>query len=385
MVLQLDHAGAPTQRYLWAEAVDHLLAAETVDDGGAEDVVWSLGDHQNTIRDLVTYDPLSGDTTVANHVTYDSFGNVTAETNAAAVDHLFGYTGRLFDEATGLQNNLNRWYNPQLGRWLTEDPIGFEGGDGNLYRYCATSPIGSIDPSGLADDATDGHWYDWFNPWAWGEDYGERIGKGILGANELADIEQKFKTAAISREEFIRQQSSGNGRELQQDTRMGAHHARVMSGLNDIAREAGDALDGAVAAGELTGDVAGLVGIGVGVSKNAMKRGAKKLVEDVVEETSEKAPRELHRPYIRKKVREKVEARAPRAPDGRPIDPNTLQPIDGTPDLGHKPGHEFWREKARAEAEELLQKQFNDRMNDPDLYQLEDPSSNRSHRYETPR
>lgn len=56
--------------------------------------------------------------------------------------------------------------------------------------------------------------------------------------------------------------------------------------------------------------------------------------------------------------------------------------MDGKPDLGHKRGHEFRTEKARAEAEGLTQKEFNDRMNDPDLYQLEDPSSNRSRRYE---
>lgn len=93
---------------------------------------------------------------------------------------------------------------------------------------------------------------------------------------------------------------------------------------------------------------------------------------------------ELHRPYIRQSVRAEVEARAPRTADGRPIDPNTGQPIDGTPDFGHKPGNEFWREKQAAEAEGLTQEQFNDRMNDPDKYQLEDPSSNRSHRYEQP-
>ena len=50
-----------------------------------------------------------------------------------------------------------------------------------------------------------------------------------------------------------------------------------------------------------------------------------------------------------------------------------------------KTGNEFWREKAKAEAEGLTQKQFNDRMNNPDLYQLEDPISNRSHQYELPR
>lgn len=44
-----------------------------------------------------------------------------------------------------------------------------------------------------------------------------------------------------------------------------------------------------------------------------------------------------------------------------------------------------WRAKQQAEAEGLTQKQFNDRMNNPDLYQLEDPSSNRSHRFEKPK
>ena len=71
-----------------------------------------------------------------------------------------------------------------------------------------------------------------------------------------------------------------------------------------------------------------------------------------------------------------------RTPDGRPIDPNTRQPINGTPDLGHKTGQEFWRLKEQAEAEGLPQKQFNDRLNDPNKYQLEEPSSNRSHKHE---
>lgn len=90
----------------------------------------------------------------------------------------------------------------------------------------------------------------------------------------------------------------------------------------------------------------------------------------------------LHRPYTRKGTRQEVEARAPRTPDGRPIDPNTGQPINGKPDLGHKTGNEFRTEKARAEAEGLTQKEFNERMNNPDLYQLEDRSSNRSRRFE---
>src|ERR1035438_3425500 len=99
---------------------------------------------------------------------------------------------------------------------------------------------------------------------------------------------------------------------------------------------------------------------------------------------AEDAGAALQRPYIRNATRQAVEDAAPRTADGLPIDPNTLQPIEGTPDLGHKPGNEFWREKPQAEAEGLTQKQFNDRMNDPSKYQLEDPSSNRSHKYEQP-
>jgi hypothetical protein len=56
----------------------------------------------------------------------------------------------------------------------------------------------------------------------------------------------------------------------------------------------------------------------------------------------------------------------------------------GTPDLGHKPGHEFWREKQDAEAAGMTQKEFNDHMNNPSYYQWEDPSSNRSHKNEKP-
>ncbi|MGL4551299.1 MAG: RHS repeat-associated core domain-containing protein [Gemmataceae bacterium] len=41
-------------------------------------------------------------------------------------------------------------YNPNLGRWLTQDPIGFDAGDQNIYRYVGNSPTNLVDPSGLA-------------------------------------------------------------------------------------------------------------------------------------------------------------------------------------------------------------------------------------------
>ena len=40
-------------------------------------------------------------------------------------------------------------YDPTIGRWTTEDPIAFEGGDANLYRYVGNSPTNATDPTGL--------------------------------------------------------------------------------------------------------------------------------------------------------------------------------------------------------------------------------------------
>jgi RHS repeat-associated protein len=48
---------------------------------------------------------------------------------AGYLDEAFAYTGRFFDQTTGLQNNLNRWYDASTGRWLSEDPIGLAEND----------------------------------------------------------------------------------------------------------------------------------------------------------------------------------------------------------------------------------------------------------------
>jgi hypothetical protein len=91
----------------------------------------------------------------------------------------------------------------------------------------------------------------------------------------------------------------------------------------------------------------------------------------------------LNRPHIRNWVRNEVESAAPKAADGRFIDSNTLLPTE-SPVLGHKPGYEFWRLKAAAEAEGVSQELFNETLNNPEFYQIEDASSNASHQFEEP-
>jgi RHS repeat-associated protein len=124
----------------------------------AGNVLWPLADHLGTIRDIADRNESTGVTSVTNHRRYDSFGILESESNAA-VDMLFGYTGRMFDEATGLKNNLNRWYESKVGQWLSEDPIGFEAGDPNLRRYVFNKPLSLTDPSGLAVDSVSSNFW----------------------------------------------------------------------------------------------------------------------------------------------------------------------------------------------------------------------------------
>ncbi|NOT61949.1 MAG: RHS repeat-associated core domain-containing protein, partial [Acidobacteria bacterium] len=74
---------------------------------------------------------------------YDTFG-----TRSGIVTTRFGYTGREHDPDTGLMYYRARWYSPETGRFVSEDPIGLAGGI-NLYAYVENDPFNSIDPSGL--------------------------------------------------------------------------------------------------------------------------------------------------------------------------------------------------------------------------------------------
>jgi RHS repeat-associated protein len=56
--------------------------------------------------------------------------------------------GYYTDEETGLQLLTHRYYDPQAGRFLTRDPIGYLGGV-NLYEHVRNNPVGFDDPSGL--------------------------------------------------------------------------------------------------------------------------------------------------------------------------------------------------------------------------------------------
>jgi RHS repeat-associated protein len=87
-----------------------------------------------------------GTGTLQTQYTYEPFG-VTTQTGTASTNS-YKYTGRE-DDGTGLSYYRARYYQPRLQRFIAEDPIGFYGGDTNLYAYIFNDPLNWIDPWGL--------------------------------------------------------------------------------------------------------------------------------------------------------------------------------------------------------------------------------------------
>ena len=124
-----------------AGATDQVFAQEDVSTGN---VLWLLADNLGTTRDVV--DDTSA---VVAHLVYNSFGQLASSaTNATR----FLYTGQVWDADAGLQYNWHRWYDPMVGRWISEDPAGFSAGDPNLGRYIANNVTATLDSTGLQPD-----------------------------------------------------------------------------------------------------------------------------------------------------------------------------------------------------------------------------------------
>jgi RHS repeat-associated protein len=84
---------------------------------------------------------------IAQQLEFDAYGRVTLNSNPGFQP--FGFAGGLLDDDSGLTHFGSREYDAMIGRWISRDPIGFEGGDANLYAYAFNDPINITDPTGL--------------------------------------------------------------------------------------------------------------------------------------------------------------------------------------------------------------------------------------------
>ncbi len=169
-IAELDGQGHVTKRFVCGSrphVPDYMV---TYDQSGAETGTYRLVcDHLGSVRLVVDI----SDGSVVERMRYDAFGNVLEDTNEGFEP--FGFAGGLYDASTGLVRFGARDYDPRVGRWTAKDPLGFGGGDSNVYLYAGNDPNNLIDPTGLA----------FWNPWDWSNSTLDKAANFSGGAGDV--------------------------------------------------------------------------------------------------------------------------------------------------------------------------------------------------------
>lgn len=212
-----DGAAGPNEpvlarRYLHGPGIDQVLAQEDA----TGNVLWHLTDHLGTVRDLA-----DGTGAVKNHLTYDSFGNVVAQTDPTVATR-YRFTGREFDPETGLYYYRARYYDASTGRFLGEDRVGRRRGV-NRYVYVMNQPVSRLDPFGLIDCSG----------------FSGRIkclGKDNEGVEKLLQEEAKKKGIKLSDEAAKAFREEVNSGDLKKGFKAGKESEEIQVGIDIVDR-----------------------------------------------------------------------------------------------------------------------------------------------------
>jgi len=151
-------AGVAATQYLY----DGMNVVQETQGGVANPILTGLGIDERFARNDVTgrtyflSDSLgstlaltAASGAILQRYSYDPYGNAEASDKTTGFTNPYQYAGREAD-GIGLDYYRARYYSPVLGRFISEDPIAFEGGQLNFYAYVNGDPLNYIDPSGLA-------------------------------------------------------------------------------------------------------------------------------------------------------------------------------------------------------------------------------------------
>jgi RHS repeat-associated protein len=155
-----DSLGAPfTNKYCWGQdlsgslqgagGVGGLLSMTRIS-GGISNTYFYCMDGNGNVTDMVDADGNN-----VAHYEYGPFGETLVATGPMALINHFRYSTKYWDDETGLGYWGFRYYSPELGRWLSRDPIGEDGG-WHLYSFCRNRALRSIDYLGWFEAETPG-------------------------------------------------------------------------------------------------------------------------------------------------------------------------------------------------------------------------------------
>lgn len=141
LLMQVDGSGNRTFEYSYQPGVDAPVAVKSggsmyyyqLDETGSVAAVWN-----------------TSNSTVASY-TYDPYGYTVA--SSGTLTQPLRWKGAQYDTETGLYYMRARYYDPTVGRFISEDPIGLGGGI-NPYAYSDGDPVNGTDPSGLSLECT---------------------------------------------------------------------------------------------------------------------------------------------------------------------------------------------------------------------------------------
>jgi RHS repeat-associated protein len=145
---EVDQDGNAIRRYTHNPGVDDPQAVTLRLGDGTMKTYYYMTDLSGNVTGLA-----DGSGQVVNRYRYSPFG--TAESTSEQVSNPLRFKARELDAYTGLYYNRARWYDPDLGRFISEDPIGLAGGI-NTYAFAGNDPINNDDPSGLVPECTPG-------------------------------------------------------------------------------------------------------------------------------------------------------------------------------------------------------------------------------------
>lgn len=135
----MDAAGTISWKYIWGRGTDDLVAFQDA----AGNHYYTIVDHLGSIRSVKKR--VGGWSMAFKYAPYGAM----IDSAGPGVALRFRWTGREWDAETGLYFFRARTYSPTVGRFMQEDPLGYEGGL-NPYLYAGASPLEATDPSGLA-------------------------------------------------------------------------------------------------------------------------------------------------------------------------------------------------------------------------------------------
>ena len=126
--------------YLRGAVVDEVITGFEKNDNG---IMQSRTFHHDQVNSVVALSDHNG--AIKQSLSYGPFGE--ALTTSGSSHNAMQYTGREQDSESGLYYYRARYYDPEMGRFISEDPIGFKGGV-NFYAYVGNNPLIYNDPSG---------------------------------------------------------------------------------------------------------------------------------------------------------------------------------------------------------------------------------------------